>query len=140
MQPAAQQYITNQTQFPTCSERFVPPAKKTDWIDRLRRRLTGPPEWKRWSSVLLFVSLTITLVSFNIFALLFSLPPSRISDPASQAGSASPFPLGHAPSFLSRERVQHFLPSSTRVELCLPVWFDLLVLSQLVGFTAPPNQ
>ena len=39
---------------------------------------------------------------------------------------------GYVPSFLSRERVQHFLPSSTCVEFCLPTRFKRS--RQLVSF------
>ena len=56
---------------------------------------------------------------FTIFVLLFCLPPSRNSDPGSHSRLFSPPPhYGSCLAFLSREEL--FLPSSTRVELCLP--------------------
>ena len=60
-------------------------------------------------------------IPFIIFALRFFLPPSPNSDPGSHSRL---FPLPtHYGSFLAffiKRRFQLFLPSSTRVELCLP--------------------
>ena len=59
-----------------------------------------------------------------IFALLFfSLPPiySRNPDPGSHSRLFSPPPgYGSCLALLSRQEFSSFLPSSTRVELCLP--------------------
>ena len=61
-------------------------------------------------------------IPFIIFALLFSLPPSRNSDPGSHGRLFFP-PTHHGSClcfFFSREDFRSFLPSSTRVEWCLP--------------------
>ena len=48
-----------------------------------------------------------------------ALPPSSNSDPWSDSGPSFPLPTTvRAFNFVAR-RIQHFLPSSTRVELCL---------------------
>ena len=52
--------------------------------------------------------------------LLFSLPPSHNSDPGSQQALLPPCPLRFVPRIFIARRFQLFLPSSTRVELCLP--------------------
>ena len=87
-----------------------------------------PLSWRK--SALRFISGCVTfcflLFSFfsiplNIFALLFSLPPSRNSDPGSHGRLFSP-PTHYDSclAFFIARRFQLFLPSSTRVELCLP--------------------
>ena len=60
-------------------------------------------------------------IPFIIFALLFSLAPSRNSDPGSHGRLFFP-PTHHGSClcFFSREDFRSFLPSSTRVEWCLP--------------------
>ena len=56
-----------------------------------------------------------------IFALLFSLPPSRNSDPGSHSRLFSPpTHYGSCLACFIARRFQLFLTSSTRVELCLP--------------------
>ena len=65
----------------------------------------------------------ILTVPFIIFALLFSLPPinSRNSDPGSHSRLFSPpYLLRFVPCIFIARKFQLFLPSSTRVELCLP--------------------
>ena len=52
-----------------------------------------------------------------VFALLFSLPPNRNSDPGSHSRLFPPLPTTVRALRLA---FQSFLPSSTRVELCLP--------------------
>ena len=42
------------------------------------------------------------------------------------AGSSPPSPLRHVPSFLSREIIHHFLPSSTGVKLCVPTLLGVI--------------
>ena len=60
-------------------------------------------------------------IPFIIFALLFSLPPSRNSDPGSHGRLFSPpTHYGSCIAFFIARRFQLFLPSSIRVELCLP--------------------
>ena len=55
---------------------------------------------------------------FIIFAFLFSLPPSRNSDPGSHTRLFSPSsPLRFVPCIFIARRFQLFLPSSTRVQL-----------------------
>ncbi|CAM9565913.1 unnamed protein product, partial [Laminaria digitata] len=54
-----------------------------------------------------------------VFALLLQLAPFRNSDPGSHSGRSSPSPLRCMPSCFIARRVQHFLASSTRVELCM---------------------
>ena len=55
---------------------------------------------------------------------LYSLPPSRNSDPGSHSIRSRlfppPYPLRFVPCIFIGKRFQLFLPSSTRVELCLP--------------------
>ena len=52
---------------------------------------------------------------------LYSLPPSRNSDPGSHSRLFSPpTHYGSCLAFVIATRFQLFLPSSTRVELCLP--------------------
>ena len=67
--------------------------------------------------------LSVVFFSFIpfVFALLFSLLPSRNSDPGSHCRLFSPPPHhGSCPSFFIVRRLQPFLSSSTRVELRLP--------------------
>ena len=52
--------------------------------------------------------------------------PSSNPDPGSHSGASSPSPLRYASSFFIARVVQHFLPSSTRVELCLPTLLGAL--------------
>ena len=63
-------------------------------------------------------------IPFVLFALLFSLPPSRNSDPGPHVWQARPPPLlpttARALHFFFARRFELFLPSSTRVELRLP--------------------
>ena len=60
-------------------------------------------------------------IPFIIFALPFSRPPSRNSDPGSHSKHFStPTHYGSCLAFFVARRFQLFLPSSTRVELCLP--------------------
>ena len=60
-------------------------------------------------------------IPFIIFALLFSLLPSRNSDPGSHRRLFSaPAHYGSCLAFFMVGRFQLFLPASTRVELCLP--------------------
>ena len=60
-------------------------------------------------------------IPFVVFALLFSLPPSRNSDPGSHSRLFVPHThCGSCLAFFIARRFQLFLPSSTRVELCLP--------------------
>ena len=65
---------------------------------------------------------TFFSIPFIIFALLFSLPPSRNSDPGSRSRLFSPprRTTGFVPCVFIARRFQLFLPSSIRVELCLP--------------------
>ena len=49
-----------------------------------------------------------------------ALPPSSTSDPGSQSGPSSPLPTTVRAFVFIARRIQLFLPSSTRVELCLP--------------------
>ena len=53
-----------------------------------------------------------------IFALLLQLPPFRNSDPGSHSGHFPPPITVHA-FILIAARVEHSLPWSTRVELCV---------------------
>ena len=67
----------------------------------------------------------IFFASFAPALTMFSLPPilinSRNSDPGSHSRLFSPRPHhGSCLAFLSREDFSSILPSSTRVELCLP--------------------
>ena len=59
-------------------------------------------------------------IPFIIFALLFSLPPSRNSDPGSHSRLFStPTRYGSCLGFFIARRFQLFLPSSTRVVTCM---------------------
>ena len=65
--------------------------------------------------------LFIFSIPFIVFALLFSLPPGPNSDPGSvMQVLLPPYPLRFVPCIFIARRFQLFLPSSTRVELCLP--------------------
>ena len=71
----------------------------------------------------LFFSFFLFSIPFIIFALLFSLRPSRNSNPGSHSRLFSPpahYPLRFVPCIFFREKIPA-LPSSTRVELCLPM-------------------
>ena len=71
------------------------------------------------SSILFYF--VIFLVPFIILALLFSLPPGRVSDLGSHSRLFPPLPITVRASclaFLTREYSRLFYPSSTRVELC----------------------
>ena len=60
-------------------------------------------------------------IPFIILALLSpSLPPSSNSDPGSQSGRSSPLPTTVRAFLFIARNIQHFLPSSTRVEWYLP--------------------
>ena len=59
-------------------------------------------------------------IPFIIFALLSLSLHSRNSDPGSQSRLFSPLPTTVLAFIFIARRVQHFLPSSTRVEFCLP--------------------
>ena len=65
-------------------------------------------------------SFSFFLIPFIIFALLLSLPPSLNSDPGSHSRLFSPLPTTVCALHFIARRFQLFLPSSTRVELCLP--------------------
>ena len=70
---------------------------------------------------LLFYFFPFFSIPFMIFALLFALPPSRNSDPGSHSRLFSPpTHYGSRLAFFFREKIFALLPSSTRVELCLP--------------------
>ena len=58
--------------------------------------------------------------SHLLFSPFYSLPPSRNSDPASHSRLFPPTHYGSCLAFFIATRFQLFLPSSTRVELCLP--------------------
>ena len=59
-------------------------------------------------------------IAYIAFALMFSLPPSRKSDPGSHSRLFSPpYTLRFVPCIFIATIFQ-LLPSSTRVELCLP--------------------
>ena len=49
-----------------------------------------------------------------------ALPPSSNSDAGSPSGPSSPLPTTVRAFIFIASRIQHFLPSSTRVELYLP--------------------
>ena len=55
-----------------------------------------------------------------IYALHFSLPPSRNSDPESYSSLFFPLPTTVRAFHFMARRLPPLLPSSTRVELCLP--------------------
>ena len=66
----------------------------------------------------LLFSIPFAILSSPFFSL---LPPSRNSDPGSHSRLFShPSPLRFVPCIFIARRIQHFLPSSTRVEVCLP--------------------
>ena len=74
-----------------------------------------------------------------IFALLFSLFPSRITQIRDHiAGSSPPSPLRFVPCTFIARRFQLFLPLSTPVELCLPK-LRALSSSSLLTFFASMN-
>ena len=74
-----------------------------------------------WSKRFLFYLFLFFPIPVSIFALLFSLPPSRNSDPGSHRRLFIPrYPLRFVPYIFIAIIFQLFLPSSTRVELCLP--------------------
>ena len=65
--------------------------------------------------------LSLPFGSLSLLVVLFSLLPSRISDPGSHSRLFfPPAPYGSGLAFFIARRFQLFLPSSTRVELCLP--------------------
>ena len=72
---------------------------------------------------LVWVNVWSGLLGYYLHTFYFSFSPSlsrRISDPESPSKPFSPLPTtARAFSFIAR-KIQHFLPSSTRVELCLP--------------------
>ena len=55
-----------------------------------------------------------------------ALPPSSNSDPGSHSGPSFPLPTTVRAFIFIARRIQHFLPSSTRVELYLPTLLDTL--------------
>ena len=61
-----------------------------------------------------------SLIPFISVALLFSIPPSRTQILGNIEGSSPAYPLRFVPSIFVATRFQLFLPSSTRVELCVP--------------------
>ena len=65
-------------------------------------------------------------IPFIIFALLSLSLHSRNSDPGSQSRLFSPLPTTVRAFIFIARRVQHFLPSSTRVEFCLPTLLSAL--------------
>ena len=58
--------------------------------------------------------------------LTFELPPSSNSDPGSHSGPSSPLSTTVRAFMCFARRTQHFLPSSTCVELCLPTLLGAL--------------
>ena len=48
-----------------------------------------------------------------------ALPPSSSSDPGSHSGPSSPLPTTVRAFIFIATKIQHFLPSPTRVELCV---------------------
>ena len=70
--------------------------------------------------LLLLLLLLLLFPSYFLSSPFFSLPPSRNSDPGPHSRLVSPLPATvRALHFIAR-RFQLVLPSSTRVELCLP--------------------
>ena len=61
------------------------------------------------------------LIPFIIFAHLLSLLPTRNSDPGSHSRLFYPLPATVRAFIFIASRFQPFLPSSTRIELCLAV-------------------
>ena len=54
------------------------------------------------------------------------LPPSSDSDPRAHSGRSSPLPTTVGAFIVIARIIQHFLPSSTRVELYLPTLLGAL--------------
>ena len=67
-------------------------------------------------------SFFVFFLSHSLSSPFYSLPPSRNSDPGSHSRLFFPHPprYGSCLAFFIAIRFQLFLPSSTRVELCLP--------------------
>ena len=55
-----------------------------------------------------------------------ALPPTSNSDPGSHSGRSSSLPTSARAFIFIARRIQHFLPSSTRVELYLPTLLGAL--------------
>ena len=81
--------------------------------------------FSRFSSHVLFFFCLFS-IPFIIFALLSLSLHSRNSDPGSQSRLFSPLPTTVRAFIFIARRVQHFLPSSTRVEFCLPTLLSAL--------------
>ena len=73
-----------------------------------------------------YMYIYIFSIPFIIFALLSLSLHSRNSDPGSQSRLFSPLPTTVRAFIFIARRVQHFLPSSTRVEFCLPTLLSAL--------------
>ena len=77
--------------------------------------------WFRGVAVCVFFFFFIPFIHLLSSPFFFSLPPSRNSDPRSHNRLFSPPPhYGSCLQAFIARRFQLFLPSSTRVELCLP--------------------
>ena len=81
--------------------------------------VTDTQKPKHGELIVFYFGFPVPFIIF-VFALQFSLPPSRNSDPGSHSRLFSPFPTTVCAFFFYREKTSAPLPSSTRVKLCLP--------------------